>query len=85
MAATPLDREAILKAVEELPPAEQLQVAQQIMKAYLAGSVAPPQSQPAPWVSWRTLAGIALDSSQTPPTDSQIAEWLDERRMKEAD
>ena len=85
MAATPLDREAILKAVEELPPAEQLQVAQQIMKAYLAGSGAPQQSQPAPWVGWRTLAGIALGSSQTPPTDSQIAEWLDERRMKEAE
>jgi hypothetical protein len=85
MAATPLDREAILKAVEELPPAEQLQVAQQIMRTYLAGSELPQQSQPAPWVSWRTLAGIALGSSQTPPTERQIAEWLDERRMKEAD
>ncbi|HEU4782361.1 MAG TPA: hypothetical protein VFS83_03380 [Ktedonobacterales bacterium] len=85
MAATPLDRETILKAVQKLPPEEQLQVAQQIMKTYLAGSRLSPQSQPAPWVSWRILAGIALGSSQTPPTESQIAEWLDERRMKEAD
>ena len=85
MAATPLDREAILKAVEELPPTEQLKVAQQIMKMYLAGGGTSQQSQPAPWVGWRTLAGIALSSSQTPPTESQIAEWLDERRMKEAD
>jgi len=85
MAATPLDHEAILKVVEELPPAEQLQLAQQIMKTYLAGGGASQQSQPAPWVSWRTLAGTALGSCQTPPTESQIAEWLDERRMKEAD
>lgn len=70
MAATPLDREAILKAVEELPAAEQLQVAQQIMKTYLAGSGVLQQSQPAPWVSWHTLAGIALGSGQTPPTES---------------
>ena len=85
MAATPLDREAILKLVEDLPPAEQLRVARQIIKSYLAADRLPQQSQPAPWVSWRALAGIALGSGQTPPTDSQIAELLDERRMKEAD
>ena len=85
MAATPLDRDTILKAVGELPPAEQLRVAQQILRHYLGGGELPQPSQPTPWVSWRTLAGIALSSGQTPPTESEIAEWLDERRMKEAE
>lgn len=84
MSATPMDREDILKAIEQLPPDEQLEVAQRIMRHYLAES-ALFQQTPAPWVSWRELAGIALPPGQTPPTDSEIAEWLDERRMKEAE
>jgi hypothetical protein len=31
------------------------------------------------------LAGIALRPGQTPPSDAQVAQWLDERRMKEAE
>ncbi len=84
MAATPLDPADILKAVENLPPDEQLAVAQQIMRRYLAAKESSHPKPPARWVGWRDLAGIALSSGQTPPTDSEIAEWLDERRMKEA-
>lgn len=85
MAATPLDQAAILKAVENLPPDEQIEVAQQIMRRYLAAKVSSHPKPPARWVGWRELAGIALSPGQTPPTGSEIAEWLDERRMKEAE
>ena len=84
MSATPMDREDILKAIEQLPLDEQLDMAQRIMRHYLAGSGLPHQT-PALWVSWRKLAGIALPLGQTPPTDGEIAKWLDERRMKEAE
>lgn len=83
MSATPIDRETILKAVEKLPPDEQLEVAQQIMRHYLEGTRSPKPAGPAHWVGWRALAGIALPAGQTPPSDREIAEWLDERRMKE--
>jgi hypothetical protein len=85
MTATPLDRAAILKAIEELPPDQQLEVAQQIMRHYLAAKESSHPKPPAHWVSWRELAGIALPPDGTPPPDSEIASWLDERRMKEAD
>jgi hypothetical protein len=85
MAATLLDPAAILKAVEELSPDEQLEVAQQIMRRYLAAKESSHPKPSARWVGWRDLAGIALSPGQRPPTDSEIAEWLDERRMKEAE
>lgn len=85
MAATPLDRAAILKAVEELPPDQQLEVAQQIMRHYLATQESSHPRTSAHWVGWRELAGIALSPDRQPPTDNEIAEWLDERRMKEAE
>ena len=83
MAATPPDPAGILKAVEELPPDKQLEVARQIMRRYLAAKE--PSKPPVRWVGWRELAGIALGPDQTTPTDSEIAACLDERRMKEAD
>ncbi|HEX6542144.1 MAG TPA: hypothetical protein VF040_10355 [Ktedonobacterales bacterium] len=85
MAATPMDREAILKAIAELPPDEQLQVAQQIMRHYLAEAELVQHAPDTSWMSWHTLAGMSLQSGQTPPTESEIAQWLDERRMKEAE
>lgn len=85
MAATPLDRAAILKAVEDLPPDQQLEVAQQIMRHYLATKESIHPKPPAQWVGWRELAGIALPLDGTAPTDSEVAAWLDERRMKEAE
>ena len=85
MGTIPTDPAAILKAVEELLPDEQLEVAQQIMRRYLAAKESSQPNPPAHWVGWRELIGIALSPGQEPPTDREIAEWLDERRMKEAE
>ena len=38
------------------------------------------QTPPAPWVSWRELAGIALAPGHEPPTDEKVEQWPDERR-----
>ncbi len=83
MATVPSDRAAILDAVQGLPPGEQLELARQIMRRYLAA--ARDHASNASWVSWRELAGIGLAPGQEPPTDAQIEQWLDERRMKEAE
>ncbi|HEY7835147.1 MAG TPA: hypothetical protein VIG30_16345 [Ktedonobacterales bacterium] len=82
MATVPSDRAAILDAGQGLPPGEQLEVARQIMRRYLATVIA--EAPVASWVSWRELAGIGLAPGQEPPTDEQITQWLDERHMKEA-
>ena len=77
MATPALDRETILQAIREWPPDEQMALIQEILRQaripLIEEPIAPPNS--------RGLAGL-LATDQPPPTDEEIARWLDERRME---
>jgi hypothetical protein len=74
------DRETILETIRSWPPEEQRALVRDIEEG-LMQSPAPP-SEP---LNIYDLAGIALRPGQESPSDAQIAEWLDDRRMKEAE
>lgn len=80
MATDALDRETILKAVRTWPPDDQLALAraitEQVTANYNAGIGLLPAQQP----TWKALAGIASNGAP-PPSDKQIAQWLDEHRI----
>jgi hypothetical protein len=90
MASPTLDRETILHTVQAWPPDEQLALAQEIARqATQAISQIAAQSeteQPTPIIpqrpSWREMADLAAVPGQEPPTDEQLAQWLDEHRME---
>ena len=74
MAIPTSDREAILKAIEAWPLEDQVALAQMILQrstAHRAPGAKTPQRP-----SWRQMAGIA-SNGQTPPSDEEVAQWLD--------
>ena len=75
MATYTPDREAIRQAIQRWPHTDQLTLAQEILQRATTQIARTPQ-QP----SWREMAGMASNGQQ-PPTDEQVAEWLDEHRM----
>ncbi len=77
MATTELDRETILRAVETWPEAERIALAQAIL-----AQTAPQPPQPEIRSTWDALYGIAAVPGQPPPSDEQLAQWLDERRTR---
>jgi hypothetical protein len=84
MAATPLDRETILKTIATWPVEEQVTLARTILERVAAQSGAPAQgadAQPPERSTWEALYGIA-SSEQQPPSDEQVAQWLDEHRTE---
>jgi hypothetical protein len=74
MATPTLNRDTILKAVHSWPLSEQMALAQAILQRAAEELATEPQRP-----SWRDMVGLA-SNGQEPPTDEQIAEWLDERR-----
>lgn len=80
MAISPDDRKAMLDTIRTWPPEDQEALVREIVAELTATS-----HQTAARLSIYDLAGIALPPGQTPPSDAQIAHWLDERRMKEAE
>ena len=77
MAIPVSDREAILKAIEAWPLEDQIALAQMILQrsaAHMAPGAKTPQRP-----SWKQMAGIA-SNGQTPPSDQEVAQWLDEHR-----
>lgn len=83
MTTPTLDREAVLQTVQSWPLADQLALAQAILQratARLAEAPTPPAAPQRP--SWREMAGLAAVPGQTPPSDEQVAQWLDEHRME---
>ncbi len=90
MASPTLDRETILHTVQGWPPDEQLAlaeaIARQATQAITRHAEASEPERPAPAIpqrpSWREMAGLAAVPGQEPPTDEQVAQWLDEHRME---
>ena len=76
MAIPTLDRETIRQAVQKWPLADQMTLAQEILQRATAQIAHTPQRP-----SWREMAGMAAND-QEPPTDEQVAQWLDEHRME---
>ena len=76
VAATPLEREAILHAIERWPVEDQVALARTILERTASGQAETSLEKP-PRSTWDALHGIASDG-QEPPTDEQIAQWLDE-------
>ena len=80
MATTPLDRDTILRAVESWLLDEQVTLARTIL-ARASAQRGNTLDQTGGQSTWDALYGIA-SNGQTPPSDKQVAEWLDERRME---
>jgi hypothetical protein len=74
---TLLDRETILRAVRTWPPDEQRALAGEILRH--AG--VPPVEEPLVPPDSAGLADL-LATGQAPPTDDEVARWLDERRVE---
>lgn len=90
MASSTLDRETILHTVQAWPPDEQLALAQEIARQAtqaISQIAAQPETEqrtpPAPQrPGWREMAGLAAVPGKEPPTDEEVAQWLDEHRME---
>lgn len=77
MATPTLDRETILRAVQSWPADEQIALAEEILELAQAPTVVEPLEAP----DSRSLAGL-IANDRTPPTDDEVAQWLDEHRME---
>jgi hypothetical protein len=80
MAISSQGREAILETIRSWPPEEQRALVRDIEEGLTQSSTPPSQL-----LNIYDLAGIALRPGQEPPSDMQVAGWLDERRVKEAE
>jgi len=79
MATTTSERETILKAIEAWPPEDQMALAHMIFRhaaMRTTHGTATPQNP-----SWRQMAGLA-SNEQAPPSDEEVAQWLDEHRSE---
>jgi len=76
MASPTLDRRTILEAITGWSVVGQMALAQAILQRAAARLA---QTPPRP--SWREMAGLAANG-QPPPSDEQVAQWLDEHRME---
>lgn len=77
MAAPTLDRDTILRAIRAWPEDEQLAFAREILQQLRGHVVEEPLAPP----DSRGLAGL-IANGQTPPTDEEVAQWLDEHKME---
>ena len=70
--------EVILQTIENWPIDEQVALARTILERAAMGQRRTPQEQSAR-STWDALYGIA-SNGQEPPTDEQVAQWLEERQ-----
>jgi hypothetical protein len=85
MATTAADRDAILHAIQAWPLEDQVLLAHTILEhARAAESATTPGARtsqgPSERSTWDALYGIASGGKQ-PPSDEQVAQWLDEHKM----
>ncbi len=80
MAAAPLDHKDILHAIEAWPVEEQVALARFILER-AASSRAETSAETSARSTWDALHGIA-SSGNEPPSDEQVAQWLDEHKME---
>jgi hypothetical protein len=84
MAILSLDRDALLRAIAEWPVEDQIIFARDILHRAATQSTTqehPDQPPAAERSTWDALYGIAANGKE-PPTDEQVAQWLDEHRME---
>lgn len=79
MATGILDRETILRAIENWPPDEQLALAREIARRAEGLTQGGREARPA--VPSAALRGL-LANGQPAPSDEEVARWLDEARME---
>jgi hypothetical protein len=79
MAIPTSDREAILKAIEAWPLEDQVALAHMILQRSAAHTAPGAKTPQRP--SWKRMAGLA-SNGQTPPSDDEVAQWLDEHRSE---
>jgi hypothetical protein len=88
MTTPTLDPSTILRSVATWSRDEQVRLARAILDQLAARTAAPsPSSAAAPRSvpsSFDALYGLAATSGP-PPSDQEVAEWLDERRMRHLD
>jgi hypothetical protein len=88
MATPTLDPSTILRSVATWSRDEQVRLARAILDQLASGSdvSTPPHGAPSEPASssFDALYGIAATGG-LPPSDEEIAEWLDERRMRHLD
>ncbi len=70
-----MNRTTILKAIQELSVEEQEELIGEIL------ALLPIAAEPTVRPNSSRLAGV-FNTGQTPPTDVQVAEWLDEHRQE---
>lgn len=70
-----MNRAAILRAIQALAPDEQEELLGELLARL------PLAEEPAAAPTSARLAGL-FDNGQAPPTDEQVARWLDERRQE---
>jgi hypothetical protein len=80
MAATPIQRDAVLHAIEGWPVEDQVALARAILERASVGQVENTAGK-ASGSTWDALYGIA-SSRHEPPSDEQVAQWLDEHKME---
>ena len=80
MAATSPERDAILHTIERWPLEDQVALARTILERAATGSSRVSQEEPAR-STWDALYRIAANGEE-PPSDEQVARWLDEHKMK---
>lgn len=79
MASPVSNRETVLKAIETWPLEDQVALAQAILRRstmQVAHNAEMPQRP-----SWRQMAGLA-SNGQAPPSDEEVARWLDAHRTE---
>ena len=72
-----LDRDTILRVVRSWPPDEQRALAEDILRYTGAPLVEEPLAPP----DSAGLAGL-LATEDSPPTDEEVAHWLEDRRLE---
>lgn len=77
MTTPALDRETILRAVRSWPPQEQITLIHEILEQVRVPLIEEPLQPP----DSRALAGL-LANGEIPPSDDDIARWLEEARME---
>jgi len=79
MAAPTGDRETVLKAIEAWPLEDQVALAQVILRRSTTRSAHDAATSQRP--RWKHMAGLA-SNGQTPPSNEEVARWLDEHRIE---
>lgn len=79
MAAPTIDRDTILEVTRNWSLTDQMALAQAILQA-VSERLVEKQTRPQR-PSWHEMAGLAAVPGKEPPSDEQVAQWLDERRV----